>query len=136
MVIRVRLFLIEISPSKYRRTDHQSSIRGDHVCPPKVRPNPGHHTRGLMSRNQNSVKSSFPVSAAYNSTRYPYPQSTREWGFGLQYEWNGTCDWTNFLSIGAAIQWRKDIGGEERIMQYCHSLAVEYVHFSRYTTER
>lgn len=76
-------------------------------------------------RNQNLVKSSFPVSAAYNSTRYPYPQSTREWGFGIQYEWNGTCDWTNFLSIGAGIQWRKDIGGEERIMEYCHSLAVE-----------
>jgi len=81
----------------------------------------------LIKRNQDLVKSSFPVSAAYNSTRYPYPQSTREWGFGLQYEWNGTCDWTNFLSIGAAIQWRKDIGGEERVMDYCHSLAVECV---------
>jgi hypothetical protein len=31
------------------------------------------------------------------------------------------------LSIGAGIQWREDIGGEERIMDYCHSLAVEYV---------
>jgi hypothetical protein len=81
----------------------------------------------LMKRNQNLVKSSFPVSAAYNSTRYPYPQSTREWGFGIQYEWNGTRDWTNFLSVGAGIQWRKDIGGEERIMDYCHSLAVQYV---------
>jgi hypothetical protein len=89
-----------------------------------------------MRRNQNLVKSSFPVSAAYNSTRYPYPQSTREWGFGLQYEWNGTCDWTNFLSIGAAIQWRKDLGGEERIMDYCHSLAVEYVLLSQFTIER
>lgn len=39
------------------------------------------------------------------------------------------------MSIGAGIQWRKDIGGEERIMDYCHSLAVEYVLFWSFTIE-
>lgn len=32
------------------------------------------------------------------------------------------------MSVADAIQWRQDIGGEERIMNYCHSLAIEYVH--------
>lgn len=31
------------------------------------------------------------------------------------------------MSVADAIQWRKDIGGEERIMDYCHSLAVQSV---------
>jgi hypothetical protein len=42
-----------------------------------------------------------------------------------QYEWTGTQDFTQFFSIKAALQFRKDIGGEERIMAYCHSLAVQ-----------
>lgn len=40
-------------------------------------------------------------------------------------QWNGTCDWSPFLSTLAALDFRKSIGGEERITEYCHNLAVE-----------
>jgi hypothetical protein len=49
----------------------------------------------------------------------------RKWDFSLQYEWNGTCDWSSFMTIANAIEWREEIGGEERIMEYCHTLAIE-----------
>lgn len=29
------------------------------------------------------------------------------------------------MTIPDAIKWREEIGGEERIMKYCHSLAVQ-----------
>ena len=81
----------------------------------------------LTGINQHLVKSSFPVSAGYESSRYPTPGTDRKWNFEIQYEWNGTCDWSSFMSVADAIQWRKDIGGEERIKDYCHSLAVQSV---------
>ena len=34
-------------------------------------------------------------------------------------------DWRSLLTIADAIEFRKSIGGEERIMQYNHSLAVQ-----------
>jgi hypothetical protein len=45
----------------------------------------------------------------------------------MQYEWTGTQDWMPFMSISAAIAFRKEIGGEDRIMDYCHTLAIEWV---------
>lgn len=45
----------------------------------------------------------------------------------LQYEWTGTQDWTPYFSITPAIAFRESIGGEDRIMRYCHTLAVQYV---------
>ena len=47
-----------------------------------------------------------------------------------QYEWTGTIDWTPFLSVTAALEFRRSIGGEQRIMKYCHSLAVQCVSVS------
>ena len=44
-----------------------------------------------------------------------------------QFEWTGTQDFAPTLSIAAALDFRKSIGGEERIMEYCHTLAVEWV---------
>lgn len=77
------------------------------------------------TRNQHLVRSSFPVSANYESTRYPTEGIDRKWNFALQYEWNGTSDWSNLFSVTDAINWRRDIGGEDRIMEYCRTLAVE-----------
>lgn len=42
-----------------------------------------------------------------------------------QYGWTGTQDWTPYMTIPAALKFRKSIGGEDRIMAYCHSLAVK-----------
>jgi hypothetical protein len=81
--------------------------------------------------NQHLVRSTFPTGAGYESTRYPtriLPDGNREWTFAGQYEWNGTIDWSPFFSISDAIAFRQSIGGEERIMEYCHALAVAYVY--------
>ncbi|KAM0755019.1 PLP-dependent transferase [Meredithblackwellia eburnea MCA 4105] len=43
-----------------------------------------------------------------------------------EFVWNGTIDWSSYLSIPAALEFRKTIcGGEERIYDYCHTLAKE-----------
>lgn len=44
-----------------------------------------------------------------------------------QYEWTGTQNWTPLFSVLPAIEFRKSIGGEQRIMDYCQSLAIECV---------
>lgn len=44
-----------------------------------------------------------------------------------QYEWTGTQNWTPLFSVLSAIEFRKSIGGEQRIMDYCQSLAIECV---------
>lgn len=41
-------------------------------------------------------------------------------------QWNGTVDWSPYLSTAAALDFRRDVlGGEERITEYCHKLAIE-----------
>ncbi|GFZ51325.1 LOW QUALITY PROTEIN: hypothetical protein JCM24511_09085 [Saitozyma sp. JCM 24511] len=77
-----------------------------------------------LMRNQHLIRSTFPTSAGYESSRYPSP-GHRPWRFDTQYEWTGTQDWMPFMSISAAIAFRKEIGGEDRIMDYCHTLAIE-----------
>ncbi|WVR08776.1 hypothetical protein IAU60_005834 [Kwoniella sp. DSM 27419] len=76
-------------------------------------------------RNQMLVRSSFPTSAGYESTRYPTEGADRPWSFIDQFSWTGTQDWTPFFSITFALEFRRKIGGEKRIRDYCHTLAVE-----------
>nr|XP_019007744.1 uncharacterized protein I206_07378 [Kwoniella pini CBS 10737]OCF46525.1 hypothetical protein I206_07378 [Kwoniella pini CBS 10737] len=76
-------------------------------------------------RNQYLMRSTFPTSAGYESTRYPTQGMDRQWTFIEQFQWTGTTDWTPFMSITDAIEFRRSIGGEKRIMQYCHTLAVQ-----------
>ncbi|KDE07231.1 hypothetical protein MVLG_02454 [Microbotryum lychnidis-dioicae p1A1 Lamole] len=46
--------------------------------------------------------------------------------FQNEFDWNGTIDCSAFLSVHAALDFRRNIcGGEERITKYCHQLAVE-----------
>nr|XP_018259566.1 uncharacterized protein I303_07634 [Kwoniella dejecticola CBS 10117]OBR81724.1 hypothetical protein I303_07634 [Kwoniella dejecticola CBS 10117] len=76
-------------------------------------------------RNQYLMRSSFPTSAGYESTRYPTQGMDRPWTFVEQFQWTGTVDWAPFFSITDAIDFRRSIGGEQRIMKYCHTLAVQ-----------
>jgi selenocysteine lyase/cysteine desulfurase len=47
-------------------------------------------------------------------------------GFVNEHSWSGTVDWSPYLSVAAALDFRRDIlGGEERIYQYCFDLAVQ-----------
>lgn len=41
-----------------------------------------------------------------------------------QYDYVSTQDWGPFFSINSALDFRKEIGGEDRIIAYNHALAV------------
>ncbi|WVQ86188.1 hypothetical protein IAT38_008356 [Cryptococcus sp. DSM 104549] len=79
----------------------------------------------VPTRNQHLIRSTLPTSAMYESTRYPTPGIKRSWEWAKQYSWTGTIDWTPFFSITPAIAFRESLGGEERIMSYTHTLAVQ-----------
>ncbi|WRT70899.1 uncharacterized protein IL334_007898 [Kwoniella shivajii] len=76
-------------------------------------------------RNQYMMRSTFPTSAGYESSRYPTEGMSRPWSFVEQFQWTGTTDWTPLMSITDALEFRRSIGGEKRIMQYCHTLAIQ-----------
>ncbi|BEI83739.1 hypothetical protein CcaverHIS002_0403430 [Cutaneotrichosporon cavernicola] len=78
----------------------------------------------VAKRNQCLVRSSFPTGHYYESERYPTTGYDHPWVFAKQYSWNGTTDFTSYLTIPEAINFRQDIGGEDRIIAYNHSLAV------------
>lgn len=79
----------------------------------------------VPQRNQELIRATFPVGHFYESRRYPTVGGGHPWSWQKQYDWNGTIDFTPVITIQDAIKFRKDIGGEERIMAYCHDLAVK-----------
>ncbi|KAG7447413.1 PLP-dependent transferase [Guyanagaster necrorhizus] len=74
----------------------------------------------VPKRNQHIVKSSFPTSATYIS-----PEDRTGLNFVEQFEWNGTIDLVPYFSISAALDFRKWLGSEGAINEYCHKLAIE-----------
>ncbi|KAG6917108.1 hypothetical protein DXG01_003928 [Tephrocybe rancida] len=74
----------------------------------------------VPKRNQHIIKSSIPTSHAYVS-----PGDRKDANFVIQFEWNGTIDYTPYLSIASAIDFRNWVGGEHKINDYCHDLAVK-----------
>ncbi|OXH22779.1 hypothetical protein J008_06257 [Cryptococcus neoformans] len=79
----------------------------------------------VPTRNQYLMRTSVPTSAGYESSKYPTLGGVRSWDWASQYEWTGTQNWTPLFSVLPAIEFRKSIGGEQRIMDYCQSLAIE-----------
>lgn len=79
----------------------------------------------VPQRNQSLIRASFPVGHYYESRRYPTQGGGHEWAWQKQYDWNGTIDFCPLVTIQDAIEFRRSIGGEERIMAYCHDLAVK-----------
>ncbi|KAG8839491.1 hypothetical protein FRC20_006014 [Serendipita sp. 405] len=69
-------------------------------------------------RNHQSMRWTFPISEGYTSP----PNEVK---FAEQYEWLGTIDYAPYLSVIPALQFRKELGGEDRIRSYCHGLARE-----------
>ncbi|RUS12537.1 pyridoxal phosphate-dependent transferase [Endogone sp. FLAS-F59071] len=45
--------------------------------------------------------------------------------FQAAFEWPGTMDFSSYLTIPAALDFRASIGGESHIQTYCHDLALE-----------
>ncbi|CAE6409609.1 unnamed protein product [Rhizoctonia solani] len=74
----------------------------------------------VAKRNLNIIRSGFPASHAYASLK-----SGKKVDMAAQFEWTGTIDFVPFLSIKYALDFRKAVGGEKKINDYCHSLAVK-----------
>ncbi|KAJ7058023.1 pyridoxal phosphate-dependent transferase [Mycena amicta] len=75
----------------------------------------------VAERNQGIVRSSFPTSKVYIS---PLERSFPGESFVEQYNWNGTIDFVNPLSIKPALEFRDWLGGEAKINEYCHDMAM------------
>ncbi|KDQ15804.1 hypothetical protein BOTBODRAFT_108045 [Botryobasidium botryosum FD-172 SS1] len=71
----------------------------------------------VPKRNQHIIKSTFPTSIGY--------KSLEDTNFVGQFDWTGTSDFVPVLSVNAALDFRASIGGEKKINEYCHSLAVK-----------
>ncbi|KAF8311718.1 PLP-dependent transferase [Clavulina sp. PMI_390] len=75
----------------------------------------------VPKRNHHLFTSTFPVSEYY-TTSTPNDPPTR---FALMHNWTGTQDFAPILSIAWAINFRRAIGGEARIQEYCRTLALD-----------
>lgn len=63
----------------------------------------------------------IPTSASYVSPGPDRPPTN----IISQFQYNGTIDYTTYLSVNVALQWREWIGGEAAIHAYCDKLARE-----------
>ncbi|KAF9816648.1 hypothetical protein IEO21_03953 [Rhodonia placenta] len=80
----------------------------------------------VPKRNQHLIKSSIPTSHAYVSPTDSHPPPPDDvTNFVGQHEWTGTMDQGPFLTVSAALDFRKWLGGEAVINAYCHNLAME-----------
>ncbi|KDQ26330.1 hypothetical protein PLEOSDRAFT_159747 [Pleurotus ostreatus PC15] len=71
----------------------------------------------VPKRNQHLIRSSIPTPHAYASPGSPP-------AFIEQFDWNGTADFVPFYSVVHALRFRSWLGGEEKINDYCHGLAI------------
>ncbi|KAF4571630.1 hypothetical protein EYR36_008972 [Pleurotus pulmonarius] len=78
----------------------------------------------VPKRNQHIIKSALVISWDYPSPKESAP-AAYDTGFVLQHEWPGAIDFSPYLSVCAAIDFREEIGGEQAINEYCHNLALE-----------
>ncbi|KAI9633417.1 pyridoxal phosphate-dependent transferase [Dioszegia hungarica] len=78
----------------------------------------------IPNRNQGLIRSSLPTGYGYESESHPAPGVTRKQEWAKQYDYVSTQDWGPFFSINSALDFRKEIGGEDRIIAYNHALAV------------
>ncbi|KPV73185.1 uncharacterized protein RHOBADRAFT_29370 [Rhodotorula graminis WP1] len=66
---------------------------------------------------------SIPIGFSYKQREFN-PDGDAHWT--REFNWSGTIDWSPVLSVTAALDFRRDVlGGEQRIYDYCHALALE-----------
>ncbi|GAN07230.1 PLP-dependent transferase [Mucor ambiguus] len=71
-------------------------------------------------RNQRLIHPAI-INSAYADHSDPADKSV---SFQDEFAWPGTADFSNFMCIEAAVEFRKSIGGEDAIMAYCRELAA------------
>ncbi|THH15703.1 hypothetical protein EW146_g4814 [Bondarzewia mesenterica] len=78
----------------------------------------------VPKRNQHIIKSAFPTPHSYVSPSDP-PGGPEAPNFVEQFGWTGTRDLAPYLSVNSALDFREWLGGEKKINDYCHALALE-----------
>lgn len=87
----------------------------------------------VPKRNQDMIISTFPTSHGYAPVNCagkavinnPLPPSTKP-RFIEMFDFVGTMDYTPYLCIPAALKFRREVcGGEDVIMKYCQSIALQ-----------
>ncbi|KAJ8588457.1 PLP-dependent transferase [Rhizopogon salebrosus TDB-379] len=76
----------------------------------------------VPKRNHHIIKSPIPTPHNYHSPQdedYQGPQD-----FARLFEWTGTIDYVPFFSVNAALDFRQWLGGEHKINEYTHNLAI------------
>ncbi|KAI5119002.1 hypothetical protein M0805_004412 [Coniferiporia weirii] len=77
----------------------------------------------VPKRNQHLIRTTLPTSSYYVSPADP-PGGPEAPNFVGQFDWTGTCDLAPHMSVKHALDFRKWLGGEEKINDYCHNLAL------------
>jgi len=77
-----------------------------------------------VPRRNHHLVEALPVSFGYKTSKTPKTPETPS-AFEADFSYNGTQDITNILSLSEAFDFRKDCGGEDRIMSYNHELCLE-----------
>ncbi|TFK33142.1 PLP-dependent transferase [Crucibulum laeve] len=77
----------------------------------------------VPKRHQHLIKSAVPTSWDYVSPSDALggPEAPN---FIMQHEWPGAIDFAPYISVIPALDFRSWLGGEARINEYCHSLAL------------
>ncbi|ORZ09240.1 PLP-dependent transferase [Absidia repens] len=64
------------------------------------------------------------INASYQN--HPGPKDDVSTNFQLEFSWPGTCDFSSFMCINhGTIGFPTNPGGEDKIQEYCHQLAVD-----------
>ncbi|KAJ3761751.1 PLP-dependent transferase [Lentinula raphanica] len=75
----------------------------------------------MPKASQKIMLTTIPTSASYVTPGPDRPDTN----IISQFQYNGTIDYTTYLSVHVALQWREWIGGEKAIHEYCNNLAKE-----------
>ncbi|KAJ3865500.1 PLP-dependent transferase [Lentinula novae-zelandiae] len=75
----------------------------------------------MPKESQKIMLTTIPTSASYVTPGPDRPETN----IVSQFQYNGTIDYTTYLSVHVALQWREWVGGEAAIHQYCNNLAKQ-----------
>ncbi|KAF8067691.1 pyridoxal phosphate-dependent transferase [Lyophyllum atratum] len=75
----------------------------------------------VATRNQHMIPHDIPLGLGWLEPTIGQKTMSQ---FAAEFHWNGSSDVVTPLTINAALDFRASLGGEERIINYCHALAV------------
>lgn len=78
----------------------------------------------VPKRNQHLIRTSFPTYLYVSPNQQSEGLSVETSCFSAMFEWTGTTNYPGYLSIQPALDFRQWLGGEQKINDYCRSLAL------------